>query len=61
MFFNELKTLHELGTSMVSWEQFTDMLSRDERIGKTHMQLFQYFQMVKKVLVDIVSKTQKHY
>ena len=39
MFFNELKTLHELGTSMVSWEQFTDMLSRDERIGKTHMQV----------------------
>ena len=21
---------------MVSWEQFTDMLSRDERIGKSH-------------------------
>ena len=28
MFFNELKVLHELGSSMVSWEQFTDMLSR---------------------------------
>jgi len=38
-FFNELKVLHELGSSMVSWEQFTDMLSRDERIGKTHMQV----------------------
>ena len=38
-FFNELKILHELGSSMVSWEQFTDMLSRDERIGKTHMQV----------------------
>ena len=24
---------------MVTWEQFTDMLSRDERIGKTHMQV----------------------
>ena len=39
MFFNELKSLHELGSSMVSWEQFTDMLSRDERIGKSHMQV----------------------
>ena len=38
-FFNELKILHELGTSMVSWEQFTDMLSRDERVGKTHLQV----------------------
>jgi UDPglucose 6-dehydrogenase len=38
-FFNELKQLHELGSSMVSWEQFTDMLSRDERIGKSHMQV----------------------
>ena len=36
-FFNELKELHELGSSMVSWEQFTDMLSRDERIGNSHM------------------------
>jgi UDPglucose 6-dehydrogenase len=39
MFFNELKQLHELGSSMVSWEQFTDMLSRDERIGDSHMQV----------------------
>ena len=38
-FFNELKQLHELGSSMVSWEQFTDMLSRDERIGDSHMQV----------------------
>lgn len=38
-FFNELKILHELGSSMVSWEQFTDMLSRDERVGKTHLQV----------------------
>ena len=37
VFFNELKELHELGSSMVSWEQFTDMLSRDERIGNSHM------------------------
>lgn len=39
IFFNELKELHELGSSMVTWEQFTDMLSRDERIGNTHMQV----------------------
>ena len=39
VFFNELKELHELGSSMVSWEQFTDMLSRDERIGNSHMQV----------------------
>ena len=38
-FFNELKQLHELGSSMVSWEQFTDMLSRDERVGNSHMQV----------------------
>ena len=38
-FFNELKELHELGSSMVSWEQFTDMLSRDERVGNSHMQV----------------------
>ena len=59
-FFNELKVLHELGSSMVSWEQFTDMLSRDERIGKTHMQVPD--PMAKKDLADIVfPKTQKHY
>ena len=39
IFFNELKELHELGSSMVSWEQFTDMLSRDERMGNSHMQV----------------------
>ena len=38
-FFNELKQLHELGSSMVSWEQFTDMLSRDERMGSSHMKV----------------------
>lgn len=38
-FFNELKQLHELGSSMVSWEQFTDMLSRDERMGNSHMKV----------------------
>ena len=38
-FFNELKQLHELGSSMVSWEQFTDMLSRDDRMGNSHMKV----------------------
>lgn len=37
VFFNELKELHESGSSMVTWEQFTDMLTRDERIGVSHM------------------------
>ena len=38
-FFNELNQLHELGSSMVSWEQFTDMLSRDDRMGNSHMKV----------------------
>ena len=38
-FFNELYDLfNESGTS-VPWESFVDMISRDERIGKTHMQV----------------------
>ena len=39
VFFNELWKLHQSGSSAVSWEQFTDMLSRDERIGKSHMKV----------------------
>lgn len=39
VFFNELWKLHQSGSSAVSWDQFTDMLSRDERIGKSHMQV----------------------
>jgi|TARA_R110001592_G_scaffold71690_1_gene219018 UDPglucose 6-dehydrogenase len=39
MFFNDLHKLHESGSSMVSWEQFTDMLTRDPRIGNSHMQV----------------------
>lgn len=37
VFFNELYKLHQSGSSAVPWEQFTDMLSRDERIGRSHM------------------------
>ena len=39
MFFNDLHKLHNSGSSMVSWEQFTDMLTRDPRIGDSHMQV----------------------
>jgi len=39
MFFNDLHKLHKSGSSMVSWEQFTDMLTRDPRIGDSHMQV----------------------
>ena len=39
MFFNDLHKLHKSGSSMVSWEQFTDMLTRDPRIGNSHMQV----------------------
>ena len=39
VFFNELYKLHQSGSSAVGWEQFTDMLSRDERIGGSHMKV----------------------
>jgi len=39
VFFNELYKLHKSGSSAVGWEQFTDMLSRDERIGGSHMKV----------------------
>ena len=39
VFFNELYKLHQSGSSAVPWEQFTDMLSRDPRIGNSHMQV----------------------
>ena len=37
MFFNELHALHEVSGSHSSWDQFTDMLRRDPRIGDSHM------------------------
>jgi len=39
IFFNELYALHQNGSSAVPWEQFTDMLSRDPRIGNSHMKV----------------------
>ena len=39
VFFNELQKVHESSSSSVPWEQFTDMLSRDERIGSSHMKV----------------------
>ena len=39
VFFNELQKVHESSSSAVSWEQFTDMLTRDERIGSSHMKV----------------------
>ena len=36
---NDIFKLHQAGTSAVSWEQFTDMLQRDPRIGESHMQV----------------------
>jgi UDPglucose 6-dehydrogenase len=39
MFFNDLYKLHESSSSMASWEQFIDMLTRDPRMGDSHMQV----------------------
>lgn len=36
-FFNELYHLYQQSGASQSWEQFTDMLKRDKRIGDTHM------------------------
>lgn len=38
-FFNELHELFLQSGSASSWEQFTDMLRRDQRIGDSHMQV----------------------
>ena len=39
VFFNELEKLQQASSSMVSWNQFTDMLTRDPRMGDSHMQV----------------------
>jgi len=39
IFFNELYKLQQESSSMVSWEQFTDMLTRDPRMGNSHMKV----------------------
>ena len=38
-FMNELYALHAKSGAESSWEQFTDMLKRDPRIGDTHLQV----------------------
>ena len=39
MFMNDIYKLHQAGSSSVSWDQFTDMLERDPRIGDSHMKV----------------------
>ena len=38
-FFNELNDLFNKSGTKVPWENFIDMLTRDERMGDTHMQV----------------------
>lgn len=37
IFMNELNNLHEKSGAESTWEQFTDMLARDSRIGNSHL------------------------
>ena len=37
--FNELYKLHQASGSHSTWEQFIDMVTRDTRIGNSHMQV----------------------
>lgn len=39
IFFNELRELFDASNSHSSWDQFTDMLTRDPRIGNSHLQV----------------------
>ena len=39
VFFNDLEKLQQASSSMVSWNQFTDMLTRDPRMGDSHMKV----------------------
>jgi UDPglucose 6-dehydrogenase len=38
-FMNELYQLHKSSGARTSWEQFTDMLQRDKRIGDSHLRV----------------------
>ena len=38
-FMNELYHLHKASGASTSWEQFTDMLQRDKRIGDSHLRV----------------------
>ena len=37
IFMNELHELHQASGAASSWDQFTDMLTRDPRVGNTHV------------------------
>jgi len=39
IFFNELKNLFDISGSKISWDDFISALSRDDRIGYSHMQV----------------------
>lgn len=39
IFFNELRDLFDASSSHSSWSQFTDMLTRDPRIGDSHLKV----------------------
>lgn len=39
IFMNELKELHDASGAKTTWEQFTDMLQRDKRIGDSHLRV----------------------
>lgn len=38
-FMNELFQMHMMSGAETTWEQFTDMLSRDSRVGDSHLQV----------------------
>jgi len=39
VFMNEIHKLHQASGADSSWEQFTDMLQRDSRIGDSHLRV----------------------
>lgn len=39
VFMNEINKLHESSGAKTSWEQFTDMLQRDKRVGDSHLRV----------------------
>lgn len=39
VFMNEINKLHQASGADTTWEQFTDMLQRDQRIGNTHLRV----------------------
>ena len=39
IWFNELAKLYDVSGARASWEQFTDMLTRDPRMGNSHMKV----------------------